>query len=496
MGADGPHQALGDDEHNGRRYQVALDALVHHPGDGAGRVVGVDRREHQVAGEGRPDGDLRRLQVPDLTNHHDVGVLAQERAQARGEGEPLLLVDLHLADAADGVFDRVLDGEDVLLGRVDLRHGGVERGGLSRAGGPGDQDDAVVVVQVLPDHLEVLLLEPDLVEAVQLGGLVEQSHDDPLTGAGGDRADPDVDLSVADAQRGAAVLGEAALRDVHLAHDLDAADDRVLDALGDRVHVIEDAVDPEAHLHPVGVGLEVDVRGAELERLEQDGVHQLDDRRLVGDVEHVLRVVDLRREGADVSVLGDGVQGLVHAVRLVAIGAGDQRRDLLPRREDRVHLAADHGREIVHGVGVQGRAGCDLQDAVARLEGDEVVVPREVDRNGVHEGPGDLRPVEALAELVAEVLGVDLEEGALLHEVLGEDDPIDGVARDRGDPAAFLELVPGESRVQEQFSDADHGVVGRERAQSSGVSSSSMRAASRGDSPTWSPAVSPRWGGV
>ena len=53
-----------------------------------------------------------------------------------------------------------------------------------------------------------------------------------------------------------------------------------------------------------------------------------------------------------------------------------------------------------------------------------------------------------------------------------------------------------EAASQEQFSDADHGMVVRERAQSSGVSSSSMRAASRGDSPTWSPAVSPRWGGV
>ena len=54
-----------------------------------GRVVGVQRREHQVAGERGLDGDLGGLEVADLADHDDVGVLAQEGAQRGGEVQPI-----------------------------------------------------------------------------------------------------------------------------------------------------------------------------------------------------------------------------------------------------------------------------------------------------------------------------------------------------------------------------------------------------------------------
>ena len=67
-----------------------------------GRVVGVQRREHQVAGERGLDRDLRRLEVADFADQDDVRVLAQERAQRGGEVQPDLLVHLHLVDARRG----------------------------------------------------------------------------------------------------------------------------------------------------------------------------------------------------------------------------------------------------------------------------------------------------------------------------------------------------------------------------------------------------------
>ena len=79
----------------------------------AGGGVGVQRGEHQVAGEARLHGDLRGLQVADFADQHHVRVLAQDGAQAAREGHLDLGVDLGLADAVDVVLDRILDRHDV-----------------------------------------------------------------------------------------------------------------------------------------------------------------------------------------------------------------------------------------------------------------------------------------------------------------------------------------------------------------------------------------------
>src|SRR5690606_15835473 len=55
LGADGPHQALGDDPLDRRRQEEGLEPEVQKTDDRAGRVVGVQRRQHQVAGERRLD---------------------------------------------------------------------------------------------------------------------------------------------------------------------------------------------------------------------------------------------------------------------------------------------------------------------------------------------------------------------------------------------------------------------------------------------------------
>ena len=73
----------------------------------------MQRAEDEVAGERRLDGDLGGLEVADLADHDDVGILAQEGAQGVGEVEPDVLVDLHLVDADQVVLDGILGGGDV-----------------------------------------------------------------------------------------------------------------------------------------------------------------------------------------------------------------------------------------------------------------------------------------------------------------------------------------------------------------------------------------------
>ena len=96
--AQAAHQALRQHAEQARTQQKRLDAHIGQPGDGAGRVVGVQGGQHQVAGERGLDGDLRGLEVADLADHDHVRVLAQDGAQGLGEAEVDLGVDLGLAE--------------------------------------------------------------------------------------------------------------------------------------------------------------------------------------------------------------------------------------------------------------------------------------------------------------------------------------------------------------------------------------------------------------
>ena len=64
--------------------------------------------------------------------------MPQDGAQTAGEGQALFLVNWNLGDAADLIFDRVLDGDDLVLVGLDFVDSGVKRRRLAAAGWPGN----------------------------------------------------------------------------------------------------------------------------------------------------------------------------------------------------------------------------------------------------------------------------------------------------------------------------------------------------------------------
>ena len=70
-----------------RRRQERLDAHLVQARERARRVVRVQRREDEVTGQRGLDRDLGRLAVPDLADHHHIGVGAQDRRQRGREGQ-------------------------------------------------------------------------------------------------------------------------------------------------------------------------------------------------------------------------------------------------------------------------------------------------------------------------------------------------------------------------------------------------------------------------
>ena len=116
---DQAHQALGQHPQERRRQKIVFNAHFQQPGNGPGRVVGVQRAEHHVAGEGRMHCNFRSFPVPDLPHQNDVRVLAHDVPQAPGEGEADVRLHLHLDDSGHAVFHRVLHGDDLLFHRID-----------------------------------------------------------------------------------------------------------------------------------------------------------------------------------------------------------------------------------------------------------------------------------------------------------------------------------------------------------------------------------------
>src|SRR5881275_3310713 len=100
IGVQHPHQPLGQHADQARGQEERLDAHVAQPRDGAGGGIGMQRREHQVAGEARLHRDPRGLEVADLET-------ARIAVQASLTGH-LVLSTLHTNTAA-GAITRLRD---------------------------------------------------------------------------------------------------------------------------------------------------------------------------------------------------------------------------------------------------------------------------------------------------------------------------------------------------------------------------------------------------
>ena len=209
--------------------------------------------------------------------------------------------------------------------------------------------------------------------------------------------DAEVDGLARHPQLEAAVLRHALLGDVELRHDLDARNDRAVEALVDRPHCrLQHAVDAVLHVDRVFLRLDMDVARAPLDRTEDGRIDQPDDRALVGrQLLHRQLIVAavVFAEDLHLEALGRFLQ---HARRALALL--EHRLD--GRRGADRHLdrrAEKHGELVDHRQVGWIRHDDDERVPVAVIR-HEAVAEHQVRRNGAEEFVVDagLRQVDEL----------------------------------------------------------------------------------------------------
>ena len=104
---------------------VWVDAHIQEPAKNVDDVVGVNRREDEMACERRLNGNLGRLHIANFSDHDLVRVMTENRAEAAGERQTLLFIDGYLCDAPDLIFHGIFDRENLVFLVFDLQQGGV-----------------------------------------------------------------------------------------------------------------------------------------------------------------------------------------------------------------------------------------------------------------------------------------------------------------------------------------------------------------------------------
>ncbi len=282
MGAEPAGESLGDDQRHGRGDIVRRHAHVDEPRQGLRGIVGVQGGEHQVAGLGGLDGDLGGLEVPDLADHDDIGVLAQERPQRAGEREPHLRIDVHLVDAGEVDLGRVFGGGDIAIFRVENVQCCVERYRFTASRRPRHQDHALRSVNGFEEQVFLKVLVSEGVDSDLRSARIQNTQHHLLAEQGRAGADTKIDRAVlGQGHFHAPVLGNPALGDVEPRHDLQARGEAGTQVGRRGCHLVQDAVLAKPYAVGPLIRLEVDIGSALVDRVQEHLVHEAHDRGVI-----------------------------------------------------------------------------------------------------------------------------------------------------------------------------------------------------------------------
>ena len=217
--------------------------------------------QHAVSGQCSLHGNGGGFRIPDLADHDDIRILAQNRAQTAGKGHAGLAVELDLANFFDTVLHRVFHRDDIDVRLVDLFQYRIQAGAFAAAGGTGAQNHAMGPVDHGFKPAMILFAHAQPFQGKNAGAGVQQTQDHVLAVNGGDRGSPDIDVFVFHFDGETPVLGNSGDGDVHVGQNFQPRDDRQKHRLGWRRYLMQPAVHPKANLHVIFFRTDMDIAG-------------------------------------------------------------------------------------------------------------------------------------------------------------------------------------------------------------------------------------------
>ena len=334
----------------------------------------MQRAEHQVSRQRGLDGNLRGFEVAHLSHHDAVRILTEEGTQRLGKGQPHGVIDRHLHDAVHFILHRVLRGDQLGVDRIDTAQRGIERGRLPRSGRPGDDEDAVRLLNRLHDVIKERFVHAEALQVQIHAGAVENAEHHGLPVLRGQAVHAHVHGFAVHRRHDAAVLRDAALRDVHVRHDFDAGNDGCGQMHRRRSHFIERAVHAVADFELALKGLEVNVARTLFDGLLHHQIDEFHDRGRIRLLLHALR-------GTGLAQL---TENLLHARRTAAIVLVDERLHLGATCHHRHDALSETETQILGQLRIQRIGEGHMQPLPVQRDGKAAVKTCHAVRNQVH----------------------------------------------------------------------------------------------------------------
>ena len=258
-GAELAHEALRLGKCQGIRKEKRRNAHGNQPADRAKTIIGVERREHQMAGQRRIHGRAGRLLVTALSDENDIRIRAQQAPQAFRKIDAVENIGLRLVHPLDLIFDRIFNRVDVDVVRVDAVKQRVQRRRLAAARGTGHQHQALIPPHGLGQERGLALGQPELRQLLDAVLLVEKADRDLLEVLpAGNRRNTAVHAALAEREREPRILGVLAAL-AHVGVVFDQADKAGEHFLRAGVDDLEFAIDAGAEAGGVEIFFNVQI---------------------------------------------------------------------------------------------------------------------------------------------------------------------------------------------------------------------------------------------